>query len=62
MFYYDRPNFIMLQEDDLEKAIRKILQEMGIVGPVMAQPSKEADAEYLTRNEVCARLHDSECG
>lgn len=52
----------MLQEDDLEKAIRKILQEMGIVGPVMAQPSKEADAEYLTRNEVCARLHDSECG
>jgi len=50
-------NFIMFDEDDLEKVIRKILQEMGIVGQVKAQPATEADVEYLTRNEVCARLH-----
>ena len=50
-------NFIMLNEDDLRKVIREILQEMGIVGQVVAQPATAADAEYLTRNEVCARLH-----
>ena len=40
----------MFDEDDLEKVIRKILQEMGIVGQVKAQPATEADVEYLSRN------------
>lgn len=49
-------NFVMLNEDDLRKVICEILQEMGIVGQVKAQAA-ETETEYLTRNEVCARLH-----
>ena len=49
-------NFIMLQKDDLKEVVLEILKELGIASPVMAQAT-EADAEYLPRNEVCARLH-----
>lgn len=46
----------MLQRDDLKEVVLEILREVGIASQAKAQAT-EADAEYLTRDEVCARLH-----
>ena len=49
-------NFIMLQKDDLKEAIAEVLETM--VGKnLLAEQKPKDDAEYLTRDELCARLH-----
>ncbi len=49
-------NFIMLQKDDLKEAIAEVLETM--VGKnLLADQKPKDDAEYLTRDELCARLH-----
>lgn len=49
-------NFIMLQKDDLKEVIAEVLETM--VGKNLLTDQKPKDnAEYLTRNELCARLH-----
>ena len=49
-------NFIMLQKDDLKEAIAEVLETMVGKNLLAEQKSKD-DAEYLTRDELCARLH-----
>ena len=49
-------NFIMLQKDDLKEAIAEVLETMDGKNLLAEQKSKD-DAEYLTRDELCARLH-----
>ena len=49
-------NFIMLQKDDLKAAIAEVLETMVGKNLLAEQKSKD-DAEYLTRDELCARLH-----
>lgn len=49
-------NFIMLQKDDLKEAIAEVLETMVGKNLLAEQKSKDA-AEYLTRDELCARLH-----
>ena len=49
-------NFIMLQKDDLKEAIAEVLETM--VGKnLLAEQKPKDDVEYLTRDELCARLH-----
>lgn len=49
-------NFIMLQKDDLKEAIAEVLETM--VGKnLLADQKPKDDAEYLTRDELCAHLH-----
>jgi excisionase family DNA binding protein len=49
-------NFIMLQKDDLKEAIAEVLETM--VGKnLLAEQKPKDDAEYLTRDELCTRLH-----
>ena len=49
-------NFIMLQKDDLKEAIAEVLET--IVGKnLLAEQKPKDDAEYLTRDELCAHLH-----
>ena len=49
-------NFIMLQKDDLKEAIAEVLETM--VGKnLLAEQKPKDDAEYLTRDELCAHLH-----
>lgn len=49
-------NFIMLQKDDLKEAIAEVLETM--VGKnLLAEQKPKDDAEYLTCDELCARLH-----
>ena len=49
-------NFIMLQKDDLKEAIAEVLETM--VGKnLLAEQKPKDDTEYLTRDELCARLH-----
>ena len=49
-------NFIMLQKDDLKEAIAEVLETM--VGKnLLAEQKPKDDPEYLTRDELCARLH-----
>ena len=46
----------MLQKDDLKEAIAEVLETM--VGKnLLADQKPKDDAEYLTRDELCARLH-----
>ena len=46
----------MLQKDDLKEVIAEVLETM--VGKNLLTDQKPKDnAEYLTRNELCARLH-----
>ena len=49
-------NFIMLQKEDLKEAIAEVLETMVGKNLLAEQKSKD-DAEYLTRDELCARLH-----
>ena len=49
-------NFIMLQKDDLKEAIAEVLETMVGKNLLAEQKSKD-DAEYLTRDELCTRLH-----
>ena len=49
-------NFIMLQKDDLKEAIAEVLETVVCKNLLAEQKSKD-DAEYLTRDELCARLH-----
>lgn len=49
-------NVIMLQKDDLKEVVAEILESL-IVKDMLAKPSAQVDAEYYTRDEVCARLH-----
>ena len=49
-------NFIMLQKDDLKEAIAEVLETMVGKNLLAEQKSKD-DAEDLTRDELCARLH-----
>lgn len=49
-------NVIMLQKDDLKEVVAEILESL-IGKDMLAKPSAQADAEYYTRDEVCARLH-----
>ena len=49
-------NFIMLQKDDLKETIAEVLETMVGKNLLAEQKSKD-DAEYLTRDELCARLH-----
>ena len=46
----------MLQKDDLKEAIAEVLETMVGKNLLAEQKSKD-DAEYLTRDELCARLH-----
>lgn len=49
-------NFIMLQKDDLNEVIAEVLETM--VGKnFLAEQKPKDDAEYLTRDELCACLH-----
>ena len=46
----------MLQKDDLKEVIAEVLETM--VGKnFLAEQKPKDDAEYLTRDELCARLH-----
>ena len=46
----------MLQKDDLKEAIAEVLETM--VGKnLLAEQKPKDDAEYLTRDELCAHLH-----
>lgn len=49
-------NFIMLQKDDLKEAIAEVLEAMVGKNLLTGQKPKD-DVEYLTRDELCARLH-----
>ena len=49
-------NFIMLQKEDLKEAIAEVL-EMMVCKNLLAEQKSKDDAEYLTRDELCARLH-----
>jgi len=49
-------NFIMLQKEDLKEVIAEVLETMVGKNLLADQKSKD-DAEYLTRDELCARLH-----
>lgn len=49
-------NFIMLQKDDFKEAIAEVLETMVGKNLLIEQKSKD-DAEYLTRDELCTRLH-----
>ena len=47
---------MLLQKDDLKEAIAEVLETM--VGKnLLAEQKPKDDAEYLTRDELCARLH-----
>ena len=46
----------MLQKDDVKEAIAEVLETMVGKNLLAEQKSKD-DAEYLTRDELCARLH-----
>ena len=49
-------NFIMLQKEDLKEVIAEVLETM--VGKnLMKEPAQLESTEYLTRDELCARLH-----
>lgn len=46
----------MLQKEDLKEVIAEVLETMVGKNLLADQKSKD-DAEYLTRDELCARLH-----
>ena len=49
-------NFIMLQKEDLKEVIAEVLETM--VGKNLLKETALVEfTEYLTRDELCARLH-----
>ena len=46
----------MLQKYDLKEAIAEVLETM-VCKNLLAEQKPKDDAEYLTRDQLCARLH-----